>query len=333
MKTNTNENKNKIKEMQPNPYYISTEPNEKILFSNKLKNSNKKNNILSISGNKINNMSTIPATRKSNVVLPPITPRKGSQDKNNISVDQSILTADFIEKVKNYFGDKTEEFDTLLFKINEIENCWRTIESKHKTELNQFNKQINTLDGQFQLLNNNGKANNSSIKILKNRLNLIKGQAKIQTRKYMVLKKEYDSLENISKEKDYEIALLLGQINSLRNLVNFTDNVMPEDKIDTYINQLKAEQKNENDGESIGNLDEKLENEYNSSLNIDNIKNEKEEKNKKEENNMVVNSYKNKNNKSNMNKNVNNAKIKIKNIGNKNKRFGFSDDKMDNGKK
>ena len=333
LKTNTNENKNKIKEMQPNPYYISTEPNEKILFSNKLKNSNKKNNILSISGNKINNMSTIPATRKSNVVLPPITPRKGSQDKNNISVDQSILTADFIEKVKNYFGDKTEEFDTLLFKINEIENCWRTIESKHKTELNQFNKQINTLDGQFQLLNNNGKANNSSIKILKNRLNLIKGQAKIQTRKYMVLKKEYDSLENISKEKDYEIALLLGQINSLRNLVNFTDNVMPEDKIDTYINQLKAEQKNENDGESIGNLDEKLENEYNSSLNIDNIKNEKEEKNKKEENNMVVNSYKNKNNKSNMNKNVNNAKIKIKNIGNKNKRFGFSDDKMDNGKK
>ena len=333
LKTNTNENKNKIKEMQPNPYYISTEPNEKILFSNKLKNSNKKNNILSISGNKINNMSTIPATRKSNVVLPPITPRKGSQDKNNISVDQSILTADFIEKVKNYFGDKTEEFDTLLFKINEIENCWRTIESKHKTEWNQFNKQINTLDGQFQLLNNNGKANNSGIKILKNRLNLIKGQAKIQTRKYMVLKKEYDSLENISKEKDYEIALLLGQINSLRNLVNFTDNVMPEDKIDTYINQLKVEQKNENDGEGVGNLDEKLEIDNNSSLKSDNRKNEKEEKNKKEENNMVVNSYKNKNNKSNMNKNVNNAKIKIKNIGNKNKRFGFSDDKMDNGKK
>ena len=157
-------------------------------------------------------------------------------------MDKSILTNDFIEKVRNFFMTNKEDFESLLFKINEIENCRKTIENKHKNELNQFNKQISALDGKYQLLNNNGKNNSSNIKILKFKLNIIKGETKTQFKKNTELKKEFDSLDNISKEKDYEISLLLGQIKSLRNIVNFGDTVLPEDKINTYVNKLKIEQ-------------------------------------------------------------------------------------------
>ena len=251
LKNNTNENKNKIKEMEAKNY-INTEPNEKndkILFSNKLFNKKKKNN-LSLTENKINNTSLTNA-RNNNIILPPIaTPRKYSQNKNNvnnsINMEQSILTSDFIERVRNYFENNKEEFEALLFKINEIENCRKTIENKHKSEINQFNKQINTLDEQYQLLNNNGKNNSSNIRVLKFKLNIAKGETKTQSKKYSELKKEFDSLDNKSKEKDYEISLLLGQINSLRNLVNFGDTILPEDKINTYVNKLKIEQNDKN---------------------------------------------------------------------------------------
>ena len=251
MKNNTNENKNKIKEIESETKpYINTESNDRILFSNRLYNK-KRRNILPLSENKIDNMSSLSTLRNNNLVLPPIiTPRKASVNKNNISnnnnnsnnIGQSILTNEFIERVKKYYDNKKDEFETLIFKISEIENCRSIIENKHKNELNQFNKQINTLDEQYQILNSNGKTTNSNIRVLKNKLNIIKGEAKIQSKKYIELKKEFENLENSSKEKDYEISLLLGQINSLRNIVNFSETMVPEDKIDTYINKLKIEQ-------------------------------------------------------------------------------------------
>ena len=227
--------------------------------------------------NKINNISiTNTRNNNNNIILPPIaTPRKYSQNKNNannnINMEQSILTNDFIERVKKYFENNKEEFEfeTLLFKINEIENSRKTIENKHKSEINQFNKQINTLDEQYQLLNNNGKNNSSNIKVLKSKLNIVKGETKAQSKKYVELKKEFDSLDNISKEKDYEISLLLGQINSLRNLANFSDTVLPEDKINTYVNKLKIEQKDENiqtEKELNKNPEEKVINSYDNKI-------------------------------------------------------------------
>ena len=346
LKSNTNENKIKINEIQAKPYSISKDLMEKNLFSNRLSNKRKRS-VLSVSENKINNFSTIQATSNKNIILPPIaTPRKNSENKNNIPNEQSILTKDFIEKIKNYFGNEIENFETLLFKLNEIENCKKAIENKHRNELHQFNKQINALDEQFQILNNNGKANNSNIKVLKNKLNVIKGQTRIQTKKFIELKKEYDSLDDISKGKDYEISLLLGQINSLRNLVSYTNDEMPEDKMDTYINQLKREQKkeikieekNENKGEDDGEKDKKYEKESNSVCNTEsskNIKNEKKENEKKAGNTIDIKSYSSKKNNNKINLINNNSHIlnKLKNIRNKNKRYGFSDDKTENGKK
>ena len=341
LKSNTNENKIKINEIQAKPYSISKDLMEKNLFSNRLSNKRKRS-VLSVSENKINNFSTTQATSNKNIILPPIaTPRKNSENKNNIPNEQSILTKDFIEKIKNYFGNEIENFETLLFKLNEIENCKKAIENKHRNELHQFNKQINTLDEQFQILNNNGKANNSNIKVLKNKLNVIKGQTRIQTKKFIELKKEYDSLDDISKGKDYEISLLLGQINSLRNLVSYNDDSMPEDKMDIYINQLKREQKkeikieekNENKGEDNGEKDKKYEKESNSVFNTESSKNSKKEK--KAGNTIDIKSYSSKKNNNKINLINNNSHIlnKLKNIGNKNKRYGFSDDKIENGKK
>ena len=154
------------------------------------------------------------------------------------------------------------------------------IENKHKSEINQFNKQINTLDEQFQLLNSNGKYYNTNIRVLKYKLNIIKGETKASSKKYVELKKELDSLETISKQKDYEISVLLGQINSLRNLANdFSETIIPEDKIDVYINKLKNDKsidKNfnnkNNDNEKDKNVNNNLLSSYFAKKNINNNK-------------------------------------------------------------
>ena len=324
LKNNANENKNKIKDIeQPR---LSTEPNEQNLLSSRIYNSKKRKNVCPNSEKKINNLSTIVTSRNNNIILPPInTPRKLSQNKNNLnnSIDQTILTNDFIERVKNYFENNKEEVETLLVKINEIENCRTTIENKHKSEISQFNKQINTLDEQFQLLNNNGKSNNSNIKILKNKLNIIKGEAKHQSKMFTELKKEFDSLENTSKEKDYEISLLLGQINSLRNLVNFTDTIIPEDKIDSYVNKLKNEQNNKKPKSP-----EKEKNNISNNISNtipNNISNNKKSI-KKEMNKNEIYSYEDKTN------NKNNKNNKNYSIGKK-KGYDFIDDTNESGKK
>ena len=265
LKNDTNENKNKIKDFEF-PTYLNTEPNDQNLLGNRLFNKKKRSDIPQ-SEKKLNNMSTLSASRNNNIILPPIsTPRKSSQNKNylNINNEQSILTNDFIEKVKTYLENNKEEVENLIFKINEIENCRKSIENKHKNEINAFNKQINNLDQQFNLLNSNGKSSNSNIKILKNKLNIIKGEAKTQSKKYVELKKEFDSLDEESKEKDYEISLLIGQINSLKSLVNFSEEMIPEDKIDSYISKLKEKAR-------------VFKNEENNSLNNEITKNEKKE--------------------------------------------------------
>jgi chromosome segregation ATPase len=211
--------------------------------------------------------------------------------------------------VKNYFENKKDEFETLIFKINEIENSRTTIENKHKSEINQFNKQITSLDEQFQLLNSNGKSINSSIRVLKNKLNIIKGEAKTVSKKFSELKKEFESLEGVSKEKDYEISLLLGQINSLKNLANINDEIMPEDEIDLYIDKLKNNQNMQKRQSEKSNMSYK--------------KLSRNEPNKATDKN-VINSYDYK-------KSI--KKFKTINTGEKRKGYDFIDDVIDSGNK
>ena len=307
LKSNTNENKIKIKEIE-SPTRMNTESADKNLLGNKILSNKKKKNYLLQSEKKISNVSSILGSRNNNIVLPPISTPRVTKNNNNNS-NQSILTNDFIERVKNYFDNKKDEFETLIFKINEIENSRTTIENKHKSELNQFNKQITSLDEQFQILNSNGKSINSSIRVLKNKLNIIKGEAKTVSKKFSELKKEFESLEGVSKEKDYEISLLLGQINSLKNLANINDEVMPEDEIDLYIDKLKNNQNMQKRQSEKSNMSYK--------------KLSRNEPNRATEKN-VINSYDYK-------KSI--KKFKTINTGEKRKGYDFIDDVIDNGNK
>ena len=183
---------------------------------------------------------------KKGIILPLIT-------SQTINQNESILTENFTKKVKEYLEDE-DEYETLINKISNIEKSRKLIENKHKNELKQFNSQIVNLDEQYKLLNCDSKGSNCNIRVLKYRLNTIKGDNRQQSKKLNELKKELYSKTNISKEKDYEISLLIGQINSLRHLANYSNIEIPQDEISNYINKIKNEKvmeisENENEKE------------------------------------------------------------------------------------
>jgi hypothetical protein len=116
-------------------------------------------------------------------------------------------------------------------------------------------------------------------------LNTIKGDNKHQSKKLNELKKELNSKTNLSKDKDYEISLLIGQINSLRNLANYGNVEIPKDEISSYISKIKQKK-----GKVIkGNKNEKRE--------------ENDIENKSESKSENKNEIENENNKINENKN------------------------------
>ena len=245
LKQSTQENKNKIRETE-------SKLNDKSLMQNKLKiisnssiTNKKKNfsNILSASNQILNKKSN--KSIDNEIILPLIT--NNTQSTTTQNKTSTLLTNSFIEKIQNYFENNHDECDTLIYKIKEIENSGNTIQNKHRIEIKKFNKQISALDEQFQLLNSEGKNTNSNIRVLKNKLNISKGEVKNQVKKFQELKKEYDDLDEVSKSKDYEITLLIGQINSLKQLAKYGgDNpTSPDEKlIEKCIEKIKEQQKN-----------------------------------------------------------------------------------------
>ena len=245
LKKGTQENNNKMRETEK-------KMKDKFLMKNKLKlinnssNTNKKTNYSNLlsDNNKIRHVKTN-KSMDVEIILPLIT--NNIQSVISPKKTSTLLTNSFIEKIQNYFENNQDECDTLIYKIKEIENSSNTIQNKHRIELKKFNKQISTLDEQFQLLNNEGKNTNSNIRVLKNKLNISKGEVKNQIKKLQELKKEYDDLGEVSKSKDYEITLLLGQINSLKKLAKYGgDNKLSPDEeaIEKCIEKIKEQQKN-----------------------------------------------------------------------------------------
>ena len=161
--------------------------------------------------------------------------------QTNQITSQSILTDDFMQKLKQYLNDDEDEYTILINKIQTIENNRKKLENKHRTEIKQFDSQILSLNEQFKQLSNNSKGTTSNIKVLKFRLNTIKGDSKRQLKKINELKKNLEKEKNISKDKDYEISLLLGQINSLKNIVCLSDITLPQDGISEYVEKIKEE--------------------------------------------------------------------------------------------
>ena len=177
---------------------------------------------------------------KKGIILPLISSQNLNQNQN-----ESILTDSFTKKIKEYLDNDEDEYTTLITKITNIENSRKLIENKHRSELKQFNSQIESLNEQFKLLNCDSKGSNCNIRVLKYKLNTIKGDNKQYVKKINELKKELRDKINISKDKDYEISLLIGQINSLRNLANYGNIEIPKDDINDYIENIKQEKENE----------------------------------------------------------------------------------------
>jgi len=90
-------------------------------------------------------------------------------------------------------------------------------------------------------LNSNSKGSNSNIRVLKYQLNTLKGNNRLDAKKFNELKKELQSKIDLSKEKDYEISLLIGKINSLKNLANYGNIEIPKDDISDFIDKIKQE--------------------------------------------------------------------------------------------
>ena len=260
--------------IQTNKRYNNAANSSPNIHLNKNKNKNQKNNI---------------------IILPLITSQTNSQN-------ESILTDNFTKKIKEYLNNDEEEYITLINKISNLENSRKIIETKHKSELNQFNSQISSLNEQFKVLNCDSKGSNCNIRVLKYKLNTIKGDNKQQSKKLNELKKEYQSKINISKEKDYEISLLIGQINSLRNLANYSNIEIPEDDINNYIEKLKKEKryeinkkvkeekkndKNENN-KNVSKMEESIQADFSESEDY----NEEEEYEKEEEEKILKNNKK-----------------------------------------
>ena len=221
---------------------------------------NEKNGInLTVTNNNINNMikspknnekktalSLSPRRTKTNnrnkkgIILPLITSQIINKSQN-LNEEESILTDEFKKKVKEYLNNDEDESTILIEKINNIEKSRKKIENKHKNELKQFNTQIKALDEQFKLLNSNSKGSNSNIRVLRYQLNTIKGNNRLDAKKIIELKKELQSKIDVSKEKDYEISILIGKINSLKNLANYGNIDIPRDDISDFINKIKQE--------------------------------------------------------------------------------------------
>ena len=199
------------------------------IHSNKNKIKNQKKDI---NKNNINK-------NKKGIILPSI------YSSQNLNQDETILTDNFTKKIKEYLDNDEDEYTTLITKITNIENSRKLIENKHKSELKQFNTQIDTLNEQYKLLNCDSKGSTCNIRVLKYKLNTIKGDNRQYSKKVNELKKELNEKINLSKEKDYEISLLLGQINSLRNLANYGNIEIPEDDISNYIEKIKQEKAHE----------------------------------------------------------------------------------------
>ena len=262
---NENQNKNgNISSNNNNFLYLGLHSQNSINTNNRYNKGTISTPNIHLNKDKIKNIKKINLSKdKKGIVLPLI-------NSQAISQNESVLTENFKKSIKEYLDNDEDEYITLINKISNLENSRKLIETKHKNELKQFNSQISSLNEQYQLLNCDSKGSNSNIRVLKYKLNTIKGDNKQYSKKLNELKKELLSKINISKEKDYEISILIGQINSLRNLANYTNVEIPQDDISEYIEKLKQEKE--------ADINEKLEEEKKSNKKNENSNNKERSK-------------------------------------------------------
>ena len=160
---------------------------------------------------------TLPKVQNKNLLpiisIQPLVPNVSNYSNNN-QADKSILSEDFLKKMKKYFNDNESDYFNLIEKINSIENNLNG--DSNYTKLKKYNTQVGILD-KINLMNAEGKENEGGMQEMNYKLNILKDEAIKENKKIEELNKHLDNIKNIEKEKDNEINALLNKINSMKN--------------------------------------------------------------------------------------------------------------------
>ena len=163
---------------------------------------------------------TLPKVQNKNLLpiisIQPLIPNISNYSNNK--QNNSILSEEFLKKIKKYFKENENEYFNLIEKINNIEN--NLIVDNNYTKLKKYNTQIGINDI-INMQNFEGKENEEGIKMMNHKLNLLKDENFQQNKKIEELNKHLDNIKNIEKEKENEINALLNKINSMKINLKF----------------------------------------------------------------------------------------------------------------
>ena len=228
LKINNQEIKSKIKEFEKkilnfeindinNSNYINNNINSLLI---KKKNNYNATNRRTPSIRNTTFSKTLPKVQNKNLLpiisIQPLIPNISNYSNNK--QNNSILSEEFIKKIKKFFNDNESEYFNLIEKLNNIENNLSI--DKNYTKLKKYNTQIGIIDN-ISVLNLEGKENEEGLKMMNHKLNLLKDENFQQNKKIEELNKHLDNIKNIEKEKENEINALLNKINSMKINLKF----------------------------------------------------------------------------------------------------------------
>ena len=225
LKINNQDIKTKIKEFEKKILNIEMNEmnNSNIFNSNNITNliiKKKNNNISNRRTPSIRNTTfskTLPKVQNKNLLpiisIQPLVPNVSNYSNNNQG-NKSILSEEFLKKMKKYFNDNESDYFNLIEKINSIENNLNG--DSNYTKLKKYNTQVGILD-KINASNIDGKENEGGIQEMNYKLNILKDENIKENKKIEELNKHLDNIKNIEKEKDNEINALLNKINSMKN--------------------------------------------------------------------------------------------------------------------
>ena len=143
---------------------------------------------------------------------------------NNQNNNKSILSDDFIKKIKKYFNNNEKEFLALINKIHNIEkngnNAGDTNNNFYK--LRKYNTQMGRLD-KNKMTNFDGKEGENNQNLMNYKYNTLNDENKLQNKKIEDLQKQLNNFKKKGKEKDNEISTLLNKITQIKNSLKMNE--------------------------------------------------------------------------------------------------------------
>ena len=143
---------------------------------------------------------------------------------NNQNNNKSILSDDFIKKIKKYFNNNEKEFLTLINKIHNIEKNGNNAVDTNSNfyQLRKYNTQLGRLD-KNKMTNFDGKEGENNQNLMNYKYNTLNDENKLQNKKIEDLQKQLNNMRKIGKEKDNEISTLLNKITQMKNALKIND--------------------------------------------------------------------------------------------------------------